>query len=72
MADCECLEKCPFFNDKMEDMPSTAAIYKTRFCKDDFNGCARYMVFKKLGREKVPTNLFPNQVERAQEILSQN
>jgi hypothetical protein len=28
MADCEVLATCPFFNDKMENMPGTATILK--------------------------------------------
>lgn len=71
MADCELLEKCIFFNDKMAGMPSMANIYKTRFCKGDFAPCARYRVAKALGREKVPPDLFPNQTERANALLAQ-
>ncbi len=70
MADCPCLPKCIFFNDKMANMPQAAEQMKTRFCKGDNSGCARYMVFAKLGREKVPTDLFPRHVDRAKEILA--
>lgn len=69
MPDCECLSKCPFFNDKMADMPSTAGIYKKRYCQGDFGQCARYRVFRALGREAVPADLFPNQGKRADQIL---
>ena len=70
MTICECLEKCPFFNDHMVDMPVTAEITKRRFCREDNSKCARYMVFKALGRTRVPPDLFPSQVEIAQEIIS--
>ncbi len=69
MADCELLKGCIFFNDKMADMPSTAEIIKTRYCKGDNQDCARYMVVQALGRGSVPENLFPNQTERAREII---
>ena len=36
MADCECLAKCPFFNDKMANMPSMAEMMKNRYCRDEF------------------------------------
>ena len=72
MSDCECLEKCPFFNDKMENMPATTEMYKKRCCKENFEKYARYMIFKKLGREKVPADLFPNHTERAEQILTEN
>jgi len=69
MADCECLAGCIFFNEKMKDMPATAEILKTKFCRGNNTLCARFIIFKELGREKVPFDLFPNQNDRAQEIL---
>jgi len=69
MKDCECLAKCPFFNDKMTNMPSAAKLIKYKYCKGDNTECARYIVFLALGSEKVPANLFPNQIKRVEEIL---
>ncbi|MDP2806985.1 MAG: hypothetical protein Q8O74_02470 [bacterium] len=70
MPDCECLAACPFFNDKMADMPSMAGIYKNKYCKGDFLTCARHMVYKKLGRNAVPIDLFPNQLSLAQKLIN--
>ena len=70
MADCECLSKCPFFNDKMANKPATTELMKRQYCKDEYQSCARFMVFRQFGREKVPAELFPNQVDRAREILA--
>lgn len=70
MAECPCLSKCPFFNDKMANMPTAADQMKKRFCTGDNAGCARYMVFSGKGREYVPADLTPRQVDRAQEILN--
>lgn len=69
MADCICLPKCPFFNDVMSDMPTTAEMMKKRYCQGDNSKCARYMVFKALGRERVPANLYPAQTGRAEGII---
>ena len=69
MSDCECIPGCPFFNDKMENRPATANLYKLQYCKGEFVDCARYKVFKALGKSAVPMNLFPNQSERALEII---
>ncbi len=69
MAECEFLARCPFFNDKMANMPSTANLLKNKFCKGDFTKCARYMIAKTLGREKVPPDLFPNEIDKAKKIL---
>jgi len=69
MADCPLIEKCIFFNDKMASMPAASTMMKKKFCKDDFSKCARYTVFSALGRERVPTDLYPNDLSRAQTIL---
>ena len=54
MAACECLEGCIFFNDKMAEMPSMADLLKDRYCRGEYASCARYRVFKAIGRENVP------------------
>ena len=69
MKDCECLPRCPFFNDKMANMPSVAKLIKDKYCKGDNTKCARHIVFIALGSGKVPPNLFPSQIERVEEIL---
>ncbi|MDD3626256.1 MAG: hypothetical protein PHV06_02940 [bacterium] len=72
MANCECLAKCPFFNDQMMNMPNMATSIKEKYCKGDNSDCARYMVFKTIGREKVPGNLFPHQKDIAETIIKEN
>jgi len=69
MSDCECLPKCPFFFDKMENMPAMADIYKTKYCQGDNSACARHEVFKVLGSPGVPADLFPNDMAYADKIL---
>ena len=70
MTDCECLTTCIFFNDKMADMPSMANIIKQRYCRGSSTHCARHMIFRNLGKEAVPADLYPSQVERAEELLA--
>ncbi len=70
MADCVCLPRCPFFNNRMADMPATAQLMKKRYCLGVQDSCARFMVFSKLGSEAVPLDLYPTQVERAREVLT--
>ncbi len=69
MAECECLPQCPFFHDRMSAMPTMADIFKARYCLGENFHCARHKVFETLGREHVPRDLFPNQLERALEII---
>ena len=70
MEHCEMLEKCPFFNDKMANMPFAADSFKQIYCQSNFNICARYMISKPYGKEHVPTDLFPNHERRAEEIIN--
>ncbi len=70
MANCECLAACPFFNDKMPDTEGLGAMIKKKYCQGDNSNCARYMVFKKLGKGSVPGNLYPNMQDRAREIIA--
>lgn len=69
--ECECLEACPFFNDRMKNMPSFSSVLKQQFCRGDCEACARHRVFKRYGREAVPPDLFPDEHERADAILNQ-
>jgi hypothetical protein len=69
MSDCEILQTCIFFNDRMEAMPSTSGWLKARYCRDRFEECARYRVYKTLGRPQVPLDLFPTQFQRALDLI---
>lgn len=70
MAECDIISECTFFNDKMANMPVTAEIIKRKLCRGDFSGCAIFRVAKAVGREHVPANLIPNQLERVEEIIA--
>jgi len=69
MPDCICLPRCPFFNDRMGALPEKAEEMKDKYCRGDNSRCARHMVFDKLGREKVPPDLYPIQMARAKQII---
>lgn len=70
MADCENLAGCPFFNNIIPNMPITAQYLKNTYCHGDSCQCARYMVCKALGKNKVPLELFPEESARAERIIA--
>ena len=70
MPACEMLERCIFFNDRMQDYPFAADQMKQRYCLDDNTECARHVVLDALGKEHVPTDLFPHDVARANRIIA--
>jgi hypothetical protein len=68
---CSSLERCPFFNNRLANMPAMAEIYQKKYCQgDDFPSCARYRVATTLGKEFVPDNLFPNMTVQADNIIN--
>jgi hypothetical protein len=71
MTDCELLGKCPFFNDRLKNMPTASDMMKRMYCQWRYKECARYKVAIVLGRKKVPTDLFPSDKEKAEMILIQ-
>jgi len=70
MAECECLAGCLFFNDKMKEKPASGQIYKNRYCLGGQTDlCARHRIKIALGKENVPHELYPNQVEKVEMII---
>jgi hypothetical protein len=70
MVDCEVLPTCPFFNETLPKMPAMTSYLKSTYCRLDFQKCARYMVRQAMGKEKVPANLFPDEIDRAKRIIA--
>jgi hypothetical protein len=71
-TECELLSTCIFFADRMGHMPVTASIMKQQYCRGNFERCARYQVFKTLGRGAVPPDLLPNAERRCDRILDRH
>jgi hypothetical protein len=72
MAECERLKECPYFEgDLMKEVKEIVRLRQEKYCKDDNMLCARYIVFKALGKENVPADLLPIQVDRAKELIEE-
>jgi hypothetical protein len=62
---CPRLERCIFFNDKMAQMPATAAMIKLSLCQGGNHGeCARFVVAVAVGAENVPPTLYPSDTNK--------
>lgn len=72
MSDCPRARECPFYNEKMKNMPSLTLLYKISFCMNQFDTCARYLVAQVLGVKAVPEDLLPNQMQKAHEFIANN
>jgi hypothetical protein len=74
LAECEFMPGCPFFNDRIDDMPATASLIKTQYCsgsRASNRRCARFVVASRVGRKYCPEDLFPYDLQRAHEIVQQ-
>jgi hypothetical protein len=56
----------------MKDMPGTASVIKRNYCQGDNSKCARFLVAKAIGKEKVPLDLYPVNLDRANKIIKEN
>lgn len=66
--DCELIETCAFFNDGTVDSAAVEMLKKV-YCRDHQENCARYMIYKGVGREHVPAGLYPNQTHLVPSII---
>jgi hypothetical protein len=66
---CECFEKCDLFSSGVAKLPSTSKSFQDKFCYMDHNACARYIVYKRLGKSFIPDDLFPNERGRAMQLI---
>ena len=69
MSSCEFTTACPFFQGKMEISQGLGSIYRQNYCEGNKLNCARYMVRSKMGKGSVPENLYPNMVDKANQLL---
>ncbi|MDC7235901.1 MAG: hypothetical protein PQJ58_21945 [Spirochaetales bacterium] len=72
MGECEFIEKCPFFNDALSGDFDAIDDMKVKYCKSNNLNCARYMVANALGKEFMPSNLFPHEKQRAYLEIAEN
>ena len=71
MVKCEYMEICAFFNEGMADRPAIANMMKKKYCARNPSACARYMILKTVGKDRVPVDLVPNNVDMAQTIIAE-
>jgi UTP-glucose-1-phosphate uridylyltransferase len=69
MKKCPLLEECRFFNDIIENVPSVSARLKEQYCLGDNSTCARLLVSAEIGKEHLPDDVFPHEMEKAQKII---
>lgn len=71
MAVCEKLESCPFYRGKLVMETNIGETLKEKFCRNDKESCARYMVFTQCGPEYVTDRLFPHMKDQAAYLIAE-
>jgi len=72
MPICELIDSCAFYNRELRISSERQEAYIKRFCKFDQSQCARFKVYKTLGKEKIPSGMLPNQFEMASGLIRAN
>lgn len=67
--ECELCSSCSFCRKSMGELNGTLKYVRSKYCKKNSEDCARYIVYKALGRDRVPDDLFPGEKERAFKII---
>ena len=60
MDSCELHKTCFFFNDAFSNMPQILGPLREKYCNGNFAICSRYKISQTIGRDMVPTYLYPN------------
>ncbi len=67
---CKHIGHCELARDETGYSPEFARIIRTRWCRASYTDCARYHVARALGREAVPVDFFPSEMERVASFIA--
>ena len=66
---CPDLLVCPFYNNRLRNMPGGANLQKLHYCENRSDKCARSIVANTLGLHAVPDDLLPYDVQSARKMI---
>ena len=66
---CELLSNCALFKYKISNYEGYYVEVKKKYCNGNKSDCARYKIFKVLGSEKIPLDLYPDDHVEAERII---
>jgi len=65
------MDRCIFPNRKKHKMPTMLEFIRIKYCEGNYTSCARYMLYRKVEPNKIPDDLFPNDLYKAYKIIEQ-
>jgi hypothetical protein len=69
MDACEVRSSCFFFNAAHQGTPGLAGQLRDMYCTGNYAACARLLVYRRRGRNKVPDYLSPDDIQEACKLL---
>ncbi len=69
MADCTYMPDCAFYHDRLDGMPYSKDYMKGLFCHRQSEACARHLYQHHKISRKVPEDLMPYEMGRAQQFM---
>jgi hypothetical protein len=72
MATCSKLETCAFYQTAFDEENVFANRLKQIYCLDREDLCIRDVISELIGKEYVPDDLYPNDIEKGKDILKEN
>jgi len=66
---CDLIQCCKLFKDSMEGFPKATEYIKLKLCHGNHEICNRYIIYKNYGKENIPAELNPFDVEDVQKIM---
>jgi hypothetical protein len=67
---CENKDRCPFYQKKNPVHDEMYKVNVERFCESSYDRCALFQVIEMKGEGAVPADLYPNQINRLNDILA--
>ncbi|MFO7819439.1 MAG: hypothetical protein R6V17_04300 [Halanaerobacter sp.] len=68
---CPYLDVCAVHQGKLADKKGMTKMFKRRYCKDNYDNCARYRIVNTVGGSHVEEGLLPNQNDKADRIINE-
>ena len=66
---CKFIDSCAIFKHYLADKPLQAQKVMDKYCKKDYESCARYRLSKIINEDAVPLKLFPDMIEVANQLI---
>ncbi len=67
---CKFIDSCAIFKHYLADKPQQAQQVMDKYCKKDYESCARYRLSKIISEDAVPLKLFPDMINIANQLIN--